>query len=89
MIAPPSQMGTFEFVVLASLRAAQLSRGCSAKVNGLHKVTVLAQLEVSEGKVGALFSAGDALLSETEVSSIAWPVMSPVEPKAEVSIEEL
>ncbi len=47
----PSGMGGFEFVVLASLRAAQLMRGCRPRVDGGHKNTVIAQREVSEGKV--------------------------------------
>jgi hypothetical protein len=44
-------MGAFQFVVLSKLRAAQLMRGCRPRVDGLHKATITAQLEVSEGKV--------------------------------------
>jgi DNA-directed RNA polymerase subunit K/omega len=44
-------MGTFEFVRIASLRAAQLSRGCRPRVEGDHTVAVFAQMEVAEGKV--------------------------------------
>src|SRR5207253_2386821 len=51
MPIPLSGMGGFHFAVLASLRAAQLMRGCTARVDGLHKHTVIAQLEVSQGKV--------------------------------------
>jgi DNA-directed RNA polymerase subunit K/omega len=52
MVMPrPARVGKFEFVVLASLRAAQLTRGCLPRVDGLHKHTVMAQLEVSQGKV--------------------------------------
>jgi DNA-directed RNA polymerase omega subunit len=50
----PNGMGKFHFVVLASLRAAQLQRGCTPRVEftaGAHKPTVTAQFEVSEGKV--------------------------------------
>ena len=47
----PSGIGAFQFVVLASLRAAQLGRGCLPKVDGEHRSTVIAQLEVSLGKV--------------------------------------
>jgi hypothetical protein len=54
MIARPSHLGTFEFVVAASLRAAQLMRGCRPTVEGLHKPSVTAQLEVSEGRIGRL-----------------------------------
>ena len=51
MPIPLSGMGGFHFAVLASLRAAQLMRGCIARVDGPHKHTVIAQLEVSQGKV--------------------------------------
>jgi hypothetical protein len=69
MIPRPTQIGAFEFVVLASLRAAQLTRGCLSKVNGHHKVTVLAQLEVSEGRVVQVFAAVNAVPSDPDVSS--------------------
>ena len=55
----PSGVGTFQFVVLASLRAAQLMRGCRPKVDGDHKAAVIAQLEVSEGKVVQVFTQPD------------------------------
>jgi DNA-directed RNA polymerase subunit K/omega len=44
-------MGVFQFVILASLRTAQLTRGCRARVDGDHKKTVTAQHEVAQGKV--------------------------------------
>jgi hypothetical protein len=45
-------MGTFQFVVLSSLRAVQLTRGCRPRIEvGDHKRNVIAQLEVAEGKV--------------------------------------
>jgi DNA-directed RNA polymerase subunit K/omega len=44
-------LSAFEFVVLASLRAAQLTRGCTPRVEGTHKRVVIAQLEVSSGLV--------------------------------------
>jgi DNA-directed RNA polymerase subunit K/omega len=47
----PAGIGKFQFVILASLRAAQLMRGCLPRIAGPHKNTVMAQLEVSEGKV--------------------------------------
>ena len=51
-------MGAFQFVVLATLRAAQLIRGCEPRVfTGDHKKTVIAQCEVAEGKVAQLASA--------------------------------
>jgi hypothetical protein len=51
VIRRPPGMGAFQFVVLSKLRAAQLMRGCRPRIEGTHKATVLAQLEVSEGKV--------------------------------------
>ena len=51
MIRPPLGMGSFEFVAVAALRAAQLARGCRARVDGDHTTAVFAQREVAEGKV--------------------------------------
>ena len=51
MIHRPSGVGAFQFVILASLRAVQLTRGCLSRVDGAHKHTVTAQLEVAQGKV--------------------------------------
>lgn len=47
----PLGVGAFQFVILSSLRAVQLTRGCRPRVDGVHKNTVMAQLEVSQGKV--------------------------------------
>ena len=47
----PLGVGAFHFVILSSLRAVQLTRGCRPRVDGVHKNTVMAQLEVSQGKV--------------------------------------
>jgi DNA-directed RNA polymerase subunit K/omega len=51
MIMRPPDMGKFEYVVLASLRAKQLTRGCIPRISGNHKAAVIARMEVSEGKV--------------------------------------
>ena len=51
VIHRPTDVGAFEFVVLAGLRAAQLTRGCTPRVEGLHKTIMLAQMEVAAGKV--------------------------------------
>ena len=52
MIKRPDDFGRFEFAVLSSLRAAQLSRGCLPLVTvGLHKLATTAQMEVAERKV--------------------------------------
>lgn len=56
MIHHPPGVGRFQFVVLATLRATQLLRGCRPRVDGAHKATVIAQIEVSEGKVIQLFT---------------------------------
>lgn len=60
MIQRPSGVGTFEFVILATLRAAQLMRGCRPRVDGVHKATVIAQLEVSAGKVMPMVTLPEA-----------------------------
>jgi DNA-directed RNA polymerase subunit K/omega len=51
VILHPPGIGAYEFVVLASLRVGQLTRGCRPRIDGAHKNTVIAQLEVSQGKV--------------------------------------
>lgn len=53
----PLGMSTFEFVVVSSLRAAQLSRGCTPKIETVHKRIVMAQMEVAERKVVRLTDA--------------------------------
>ena len=70
MIQRPPGVGAFQFVVLASLRAAQLTRGCTPRVDGAHKATVTAQVEVAEGKVMQMAAAPPAI-SATPVSSVA------------------
>ena len=52
MIQRPPSFGAFEFVVLSTLRAQQLIRGCTPRVDvGAHKKSVVAQIEIAEGKV--------------------------------------
>lgn len=51
MVQRPVELNAFEFAVLAGLRAAQLARGCTPRVNGSSKVTVIAQLEIAERKI--------------------------------------
>lgn len=51
MIRRPDDMNAFEFVILSGLRAAQLMRGCVPRVEGVHKRTITAQLEVAQGLV--------------------------------------
>jgi hypothetical protein len=57
MIHRPPGVGAFQFVVLSTLRAAQLLRGCRPRVEGLHKAVIIAQCEVAEGKVTQLVDA--------------------------------
>jgi DNA-directed RNA polymerase subunit K/omega len=54
VIHRPPDLGVFEFVVLAGLRAAQLTRGCTPRVEGSHKIVTTAQMEVASGKVARL-----------------------------------
>jgi DNA-directed RNA polymerase subunit K/omega len=42
----------FEFVILSGLRAAQLMRGCTPRIESTHKLIMTAQMEVAAGKVG-------------------------------------
>ena len=63
MQSPPG-VGSFQFVVLASLRAVQLARGCRPRVEGVHKKTVIAQLEVAQGKVQASTPTPSDLFTE-------------------------
>jgi RNA polymerase Rpb6 len=70
VIHRPSGMGAFQFVVLATLRAAQLMQGCRPRVDGVHKATIIAQFEVAEGKVKQLSTAAvdaAALTGDSEV----------------------
>lgn len=51
MVSRPPQTNAFEFVVLTSLRTAQLMRGCVPRVDGSDKPVTIAQREVAEGKI--------------------------------------
>jgi DNA-directed RNA polymerase subunit K/omega len=51
MVERPAHLSKFEFVILSSLRAVQLLRGCTPKVDGAHKRVVIAQMEVASGLV--------------------------------------
>jgi len=51
MTLPTPEMNKFEFVRLASLRTAQLMRGCTPRVPLHGKMTTTARCEVAEGKV--------------------------------------
>jgi DNA-directed RNA polymerase subunit K/omega len=51
VISRPRQGNAFEFVILASLRTAQLMRGCTPRVTASEKPAVTAQREVAAGKI--------------------------------------
>ena len=51
MVARPPALNAYEFVVVASLRAHQLMGGCLPRLEGEHKATTMAQMEVSMGEV--------------------------------------
>lgn len=55
---------SFEFVIIAALRTAQLQRGCVQRVLGTHKKTTLAQMEIVAGKVGRLPAVVPVIPSE-------------------------
>jgi DNA-directed RNA polymerase subunit K/omega len=61
MVRPPAGFSVFEFVVLSGLRAVQLSRGCTPRVEGPHKRIVIAQLEVASGAVVRAVAPEDPL----------------------------
>jgi hypothetical protein len=67
-------------VVLATLRAAQLMKGCRPRVErGVHKSTIIAQVEVAEGKVQQL------LTPPVDTSDIAGHVGAILEPAVAVA----
>jgi len=70
VIQRPEGVGAFQFVVLATLRAAQLIRGCTPRVDGMHKATVTAQLEVAEGKVMQVFTRPDAVILPAPIEDV-------------------
>jgi DNA-directed RNA polymerase subunit K/omega len=66
MIQRPADMNAFEFIVMAALRAAQLHRGCTPRVEQSAKAAVTAQREVAERKVLALTAAARPALASHE-----------------------
>ena len=50
-MVPHPGIGTFEFIVLSSLRAAQLTRGCSPRISATNKRMVIAMMEVAAGEI--------------------------------------
>jgi len=66
MVRRPDDISAFEFAVLSSLRAVQLHRGCTPRVEQSPKVAVTAQQEVAERKVLPLRQSVDAVLPAIE-----------------------
>ena len=60
-------MNTFEFIVLAALRAKQLARGATARVDGNHKLFITAQLEVLAGKVQKIDDSAPAVYPDVSM----------------------
>lgn len=58
MVHRPATANSFEFVRVASLRAAQLMRGCTPRVPASPRAVLTAQLEVAAGKVLSLHVDG-------------------------------
>ena len=51
MVARPPGFNAYEFVVVAALRAHQLMGGCVPQIEGDHKATTMAQMEVANGRI--------------------------------------
>lgn len=51
MVSRPPSFNSYEFVVIASLRAKQLLSGSVPRVEGDHSASTMAQMEVAGGKV--------------------------------------
>jgi len=51
MVVRPAAFNSYEFVVVAALRAKQLLSGCVPLVPGDHSAATMAQMEVAEGRV--------------------------------------
>lgn len=64
MINRPDGIGAFKFAVLASLRVAQLCRGCVPRIAGDHCVAVTAQMEIA---CRAIAAHDGAALAEASV----------------------
>jgi DNA-directed RNA polymerase subunit K/omega len=70
VIRRPDGLNAFEFVVLSGLRAAQLLRGCTPRLDGSHKVIMMAQMEIAAGKVERAVYTPVALNPVPEIVSL-------------------
>jgi hypothetical protein len=57
VVRKPEGVNPFEFIAVSVLRTRQLLRGCTPRIAGSHKATVMAQMEVSAGMVHGAFGA--------------------------------
>jgi DNA-directed RNA polymerase subunit K/omega len=58
-IRRPDGFGAYRFVVVSALRAGQLLRGCTPKIDGhTNRATVIAQLEVASGRIREIHDRG-------------------------------
>ena len=69
MVRRPIGFNVFEFVVISGLRAEQLARGCSPRVEGPHKIAVTAQMEVAERRVERIPSAAPYFFAGLRVAT--------------------
>ena len=51
MVNRPTHINAYEFAVLSALRAQQLIKGCTPRVEGIHNAPTMAQMEVAAGRV--------------------------------------
>jgi len=79
MIHPPDGINAFEFVVVASLRAVQLTAGCTPRVPAGIRPVVTAQHEVAEGKVTPLPRDEGARGRAAEPTRRGTPAPTPAE----------
>ncbi len=70
MILRPVSIGRFQFAVLSALRAAQLIRGCTARVESDHKPIMTAQIEVAEGKVTQLIELPEPVVAPADLEAL-------------------
>ena len=66
MVKRPADMNAFEFSVVSGLRAAQLHRGCTPRVEQCEKMIVTAQREVAQRKVLRVPAVRDAVLESND-----------------------
>lgn len=60
MVARPTGINGYEFAVVAALRAHQLMSGCIPRIEGEHKATTIAQMEVATGRISRVVASNIA-----------------------------